>query len=113
MISFSENCLRTCVVDFVRHVVPRDQRDGFSPGQRRAFALAENRGFAPCIEKMHAFIGFADLACFARMHGQAISAAVDLRRADLDELAQFRIESGLVDIPLQGTRCLKGGWNSL
>ena len=66
------------VVHLVRHVILRDQRDGFGPSQRRAFALAKNRGFAPSIEKMHTLVGFAELACFARMHGQAISAAVDL-----------------------------------
>jgi len=43
------------------------------------------------------------------VHGQAISAAVDLRRADFYELAELRIEPGLIDLGLQGSHSLKRG----
>ena len=46
----------------------------------------------------HALVGFAELSCVARVHRKTIGATVDLRDADLDQLAQFRIKAGLVDI---------------
>ena len=58
---------------------------------------------------MHAFVGFAELAGIARMHGQAKGAAIDLRGADLDEFEQFRVEAGLIDISLQRGDGLVGG----
>jgi hypothetical protein len=58
---------------------------------------------------MHSLVGLAMLACVARVHGQAIGAAVDLRRTDFYELAQFRIKPGSIDIRLQGSHGLKRG----
>jgi hypothetical protein len=43
------------------------------------------------------------------MHRETIGATVDLRNADFDKLAQFRIEPGLIDIGLQSSHSLIGG----
>ena len=78
----------------------RYQSDGFDPAQRRALAFAVNRGLAPGVQQVHALVGFAELARVARVHSEAIGATVDLRSADLDQFAQLRIKTGLIDIRL-------------
>src|SRR5581483_1800450 len=49
----------------------------------------------------------------ARMHGDTEGAAVDLRGTNLHEVAQLRIEPGLVDVGLQGSHGLIGGGTDL
>ena len=59
-------------------------------------------------ERVRQGLGGAVLAGVARVHDQAVGAAVDLRGADFDEFAQFGVEPGLIDISLQRSRRLVG-----
>jgi hypothetical protein len=49
---------------------------------------------------MHAIVAFAERAGVAGVNDQAEDAAIDLRGADIDEFAQFRVKTGLVDLTL-------------
>jgi hypothetical protein len=59
---------------------------------------------------VHALVGFAELARVARVHSEAIGATVDLRSADLGQVAQLRIKPGLIDIRLECCNRLMGVW---
>ncbi len=99
-ISFSENCFAHLGIDVVGHVRLRNQCHRFGPGERGAFTRREDRRLAPSVEQVHALVAFAELARVARMHGEAIGAAVDL--------AQLGVELGLIDISLQRGHRLVG-----
>ncbi len=49
---------------------------------------------------MHTIVALAEFAGVAGVHDQAKGAAIDLRGADLDEFAQFRVKTGLIDVSL-------------
>ena len=82
----------------IGYVALRHQRDGLYPAQGGTLTRTVERRFAPGVEQVHALVGFAELSCVARVRRKTIGATVDLRDADLDQLAQFRIKAGLVDL---------------
>src|SRR5581483_3219707 len=65
-----------------------------------ALARGVERRFAPGVEQIDALLALAALAQGLAVHVQAIGAAVDLRRAHLDQLDQLRAERGLVQVAL-------------
>src|SRR3977135_642583 len=87
------------LVDLVRHMRVRNARDRLGPFERGALAIAEERRLPPGVEGVDALLGFAREARLLRVHVEAIGAAVDLRRADLDELEQSPF-----DLPLHLAR---------
>ena len=74
--------------------------------------LAAARGFEP-----EALLGFAHGSGVLGVHVQAERAAIDLRRADLDQFQQFRLQAGVLvhtqaeegahDALLHGGRCVR------
>nr|KGD11541.1 hypothetical protein DO63_5965 [Burkholderia pseudomallei] len=83
--------------DRVGHVIVRDERHRLGPFERRAFAVGEERRFAPDDDRREAALGFAVLARVARVHVDAVRAAVDLRGAQPHELDQRRLQPALRD----------------
>src|SRR5262249_18745925 len=71
-----------------------DARDGLGPLERRALTIAEERRLPPGVERVEALLGFACVPGVLGVHVDAVRAAVDLRRADLDELEQPRVQPG-------------------
>src|SRR5579863_9812800 len=71
---------------------------GFGPAERRAFALAEQRRLAPTGKHDHALRGFAELERVVHVKIKALAATVDLRRPELDQLREGRVEALLNDI---------------
>ena len=93
--SVSSNCAATRCVDLVWHVCVGDTRHRFGPLECRAFAIREERRFAPRIQRVDALFRLAGEARVLRVHVDAIGTAVDLRGADLDELEQRPLECRL------------------
>jgi hypothetical protein len=72
------------VVDVLRTL--RDPLHRLRPDERRPLAISIERAFAPRVEHKQPLLALAALPRLARMHMEAIGAAVDLRGARLDEL---------------------------
>ena len=70
----------------------RDQRQMIDPGQCGPLTGGENRRFMPGREQMQPLFGLACLARVGCVHVEAVGAAVDLRRADFDQLDQAVLE---------------------
>src|SRR6185369_10774818 len=60
------------VVHGVRDMALADQSQGFGPFERRALALAVERGFAPGVEKVQALLGLAGGAGILAVHVEAV-----------------------------------------
>ena len=73
----------------------RQQGVGLGPGQRGAFAVGKERGFAPGTQGIDALLGFAEGAGVLGVHVKAVGAPVDLRDADLDQLHQRFVDAVL------------------
>src|SRR4051794_27344903 len=80
-------------VHVIGHVRLADERQRLRPGKRRALPIAVERRFAPGIEQVDALLRFAAGARVDAVHVDAVRAAVDLRRADLDQLQQRMLEA--------------------
>src|SRR6266852_2353695 len=80
-------------VDGIRDVRFGNEGHGFDPRQRSAFPFGVQRGFAPGIQLIEALFGLSKRAGVFRMHVNAISAAVDLRRAQLQQVEQLVFEA--------------------
>lgn len=93
----------------VGHMVVRDEREGFRPFQRGAFAIGEERCFAPgddCGESPVCFAGFAGVGS---VHVDAESTAVDLRRAQANEVRERLFNRRLSDAFFKTQHGLDGG----
>ena len=64
-------------IDVVGRMRFGDQRHGFGPGERRAFALAIDRRFAPGVQEIEPLLGLSALARILGVHVDAVGAAVD------------------------------------
>src|SRR6266436_19243 len=80
-------------VDGVGDVRLGNKGHGFDPRQRGAFPVGVKRGFAPGIQLIEALFGLPERAGVFRMHVNAISAAVDLRSAQLQQVEQLVFEA--------------------
>src|SRR6266404_4888007 len=80
-------------VDGIRDVRFGNEGHGFDPRQRGAFPVGVKRGFAPGIQLIEALFGLPERAGVFRMHVNAISAAVDLRSAQLQQVEQLVFEA--------------------
>ena len=68
----------------------------FRSGQCRAFARVEITDQIPDQKAVEPPVGFAILSGFARVHFDAESSAIDLQRAQLDQMVQGPVEPILV-----------------
>src|SRR6202162_2763584 len=73
-------------------------RDRLGERQRGALARREVRGLRPGGEPVDTLLGLPDRARVLGMHVDAIGAAVELRGADPDQLAELRVDLGLVKL---------------
>src|SRR5205814_3069207 len=67
------------------------------PLQRRSLAVRVVRGLTPCVEPVQALLRLARRSRVLRMHVQEIGAAVDLRRAHLQQVRELRLDAALVN----------------
>jgi hypothetical protein len=86
------------VVVLGRDVVGGQQGDGLRERQGGALFFCEERRFAPCGQGVYPLLGLADGPRVLGVHVDAVGAAVDLGRADPNELAQLRVELDLVEL---------------
>src|SRR5690606_15125507 len=82
------------VVNRIGHVLVLEPRHRFGPRERGALSLSVDDGFAPRGQQMEPLLRLAVRSRFLGMHVETVSAAVDLRRANLDELEQAGLEAG-------------------
>jgi hypothetical protein len=76
-----------------------DERDRLAQLQRRALAIAIDRALLPCVEHVQPLLHLAGGARVLPMHVEAERAPVDLRSANIDQLAQLAIELDRVRQP--------------
>jgi hypothetical protein len=69
-----------------------DERQGLGPPQGRALALGVQRRLTPAVQKVDALLGFPMCAGLAGVQVDAEGAAIELRRAALDGLAEARLQ---------------------
>ena len=96
---------------FIGGVAVRDERDCLRPFQRGAFAIGIKRSFAPGVQLVQPLLGLAKRPRVFGVHIDAISAAVDLRRAHFQQMDQFVVEPAGRDVSLQrkqGLLCFLG-----
>src|SRR5690606_4798313 len=96
------------VVDVVRHTVYAESGQRLGPLQRRTFAIAVERRFAPGIEQIKPLLRLARGAGILAVHVETVGAAVDLRSTHFDEFDQAVFQPALVDVVLQSQHRLRG-----
>jgi len=89
------------LIERVRYVVRRDERDGLGPGQRGALALGVERRLGPGGEDVEALFALAGGARILAVHVQAVGTAVELGCPHLDQLEEQRFEAARVGIALK------------
>ena len=72
--------------------------DGLGEAQRGALASGEERCLPPRRQGVQALLGLADGAGVLGVHVDAVGAAVELRGADADQLAQPVVDAGGVEL---------------
>ena len=90
--SSSPKCARRLVVHAVGDAATQERRHGLGQGQRRALALVEGRVVPPGGDAPDLALVLAGRAHVARVQVDAVRAAVQLRGAQLDELAERWVE---------------------
>ena len=73
----------------------------FTLGDSGALAVGVIRRLTPGIETVKTLLGFSICTRILPVHINAISAAVNLRRAHLNKVEKRKFESGLVNISFQ------------
>src|SRR6266436_4319256 len=96
-------------IDGIGDVRFGNESHGFDPRQRGAFPVGVKRSFAPGIQLIEALFGLSKRAGVFRMHVNAISAAVDLRSAQFQQVEQLVFEAARGKIffqPIHSSLCL-------
>src|SRR5437763_7346064 len=88
------------LIHLVRHVMVADLCHRFGPGEGRTLARTVDRRLAPSVEQVHPLIAFAVLAGIVGVHDDTISAPVDLRGADFNQINQLSLQAAGLDILL-------------
>jgi len=83
-------------VHLVRHAVPRDLGQGFRPRKRGTLTLGIELGLVPSRDEVEALLGCAHRAGVLGVHVQAEGVAINLRRANLDQFQQLRLQAAIV-----------------
>jgi hypothetical protein len=86
------------LVSLIGNVRIGQARHGLGERQRRALARGEVRGLAPGGQAVDALLALADRARVLGVHVDAVGTAVELRGADPDQLAELRVDAGLVEL---------------
>src|SRR5262249_28395543 len=87
--------------DALRQGAVRDARHRLGPGKRGALAIRVARTLAPGVERVEPLLALAERTQILPVHIDAVPTAVDLRRAQLDEIDQRRIEAAPQQIALE------------
>lgn len=90
------------VVGGVGDVVMADQGDLFGERQDGSFFGGEEWCFTPGVEGIDALFGFAVFAGVAGMHVDTKGAAVDLGRADIDQVFVGLFEASVAEVLFHG-----------
>ncbi len=86
------------LIHVIRNVILRYERHGLSPFKCGAFALIEERGLAPRIERVETLFRFTLSPSVLSVHVETGSAAIDLGSARLDQMQKGRSQTGAVQI---------------
>jgi hypothetical protein len=90
----------------IGHVPIGDERDRLGPFQRRPFAIAVERTFAPRRQAVKPLLSLTGGPGVLGVHVDAEGAPIDLRRAKLDQLDQRPLQARAVQVKLQRNQCL-------